>query len=558
MMLRWFTGCLLIAIVLLATIPFSAFPVEAQNNNIQIIGYNQITAPAVSSVGGGALINISLTILKGRGNVYVSTGPLTEIDMQASANMAAQIACKIANVKFTDYDFLFRVETDTVIVGGPSAGAEMTILAYSILSNREINRSVMMTGMINPDGSIGPVGGIEEKAEAAALHGIKLFLVPLGQSVIYRWVRKHGRIGPFPIVYYEKEKINLTEYALEKWGLVVKEVRDIYEALSYFFSVEIEEPSFSELDIPDKVYDLLFLQAEEMERNASLMYDKVSHEFEKIKVDPWTRRQIKKIIDNSLLELNNAKDANDPYFKSSSAFRSLVYSTWAYYLIQYVKGSDLEAEVDNIRNIINISCKKVGGYIQKVDHPNDIGPLISAVKRAYDAKYFFSSAVKLWEKDIYTALYKLSYSKCRAYTALLWLELLDVYSGNYSLSPDVLKRVASSYLSNARIVVSYSSTILKEMGFFYDEVDEAFESYNRAKELFSKNEYLGSLAESTEALALAEFCMARAQIEIGGIKVRDTVMEYAKRRAYLITGVVMNITIPIPSIIYLSYAEKTG
>ncbi len=42
----------------------------------------------------------------------------------------------------------------------------------------KVNPKVMMTGMINPDGTIGPVGGILEKASAAASVGAKLFLIP--------------------------------------------------------------------------------------------------------------------------------------------------------------------------------------------------------------------------------------------------------------------------------------------------------------------------------------------------------------------------------------------
>jgi len=40
---------------------------------------------------------------------------------------------------------------------------------------------IAFTGTINPDGSIGPVGGIQYKLEAVAKDGKKTFLIPIGQ-----------------------------------------------------------------------------------------------------------------------------------------------------------------------------------------------------------------------------------------------------------------------------------------------------------------------------------------------------------------------------------------
>ena len=41
----------------------------------------------------------------------------------------------------------------------------------------------MMTGMINPDGTVGPVGGILEKIMGANSKGIKVFLIPSGSQL---------------------------------------------------------------------------------------------------------------------------------------------------------------------------------------------------------------------------------------------------------------------------------------------------------------------------------------------------------------------------------------
>lgn len=66
-------------------------------------------------------------------------------------------------------------------VDGPSAGGLMTAAFISALQNDQLRPDVAFTGTINPDGSIGPVGGIQYKLEAAAKQGKKLMLIPIGQ-----------------------------------------------------------------------------------------------------------------------------------------------------------------------------------------------------------------------------------------------------------------------------------------------------------------------------------------------------------------------------------------
>ncbi len=66
-------------------------------------------------------------------------------------------------------------------IDGPSAGGLMTSSFVSALLDHELKPDVAFTGTINPDGSIGPVGGIQHKLEAVAKDGKKTFLIPIGQ-----------------------------------------------------------------------------------------------------------------------------------------------------------------------------------------------------------------------------------------------------------------------------------------------------------------------------------------------------------------------------------------
>lgn len=64
---------------------------------------------------------------------------------------------------------------------GYSAGAETTAAMMAALLDRPILPSVTMTGTVNPDGSVGAVGGLRDKLLAAVHEGKKEFGVPVGQ-----------------------------------------------------------------------------------------------------------------------------------------------------------------------------------------------------------------------------------------------------------------------------------------------------------------------------------------------------------------------------------------
>lgn len=70
---------------------------------------------------------------------------------------------------------------------GPSAGAVMTVGFAALLKGDRIQPGIAMTGTINKDGVIGPVGGIPDKMRAAAREGYRTILIPEGQRYDPRW-----------------------------------------------------------------------------------------------------------------------------------------------------------------------------------------------------------------------------------------------------------------------------------------------------------------------------------------------------------------------------------
>jgi len=79
-----------------------------------------------------------------------------------------------------EYVFPVQVDIDSGEVGGPSAGLAFTLALLDQLTPGSLtgDRKVAVTGTISLDGSVGPVGGVVQKTEAAVSAGAKVFLVP--------------------------------------------------------------------------------------------------------------------------------------------------------------------------------------------------------------------------------------------------------------------------------------------------------------------------------------------------------------------------------------------
>jgi len=84
----------------------------------------------------------------------------------------------------------FEVEIDSGSVGGPSAGLAFTLAILDQLTEGELTggRRIAVTGTMSPDGVVGSVGGVPQKAAAVRDLGIDVFIVPraLGEDQLAR------------------------------------------------------------------------------------------------------------------------------------------------------------------------------------------------------------------------------------------------------------------------------------------------------------------------------------------------------------------------------------
>jgi len=79
----------------------------------------------------------------------------------------------------------FPVRINSGSVGGPSAGLAFTLDLMEKLG-RDVDHGyrVAATGEINPDGSVGPIGGVKQKTIGARKAHVDVFLVPAGENAV--------------------------------------------------------------------------------------------------------------------------------------------------------------------------------------------------------------------------------------------------------------------------------------------------------------------------------------------------------------------------------------
>ena len=160
---------------------------------------------------------------------------------------AVTLASMLLGIDPAQYEFSFSVGGR---IDGPSAGGLMTVGVLAALLGDTVDEDAAMTGTINPDGTIGPVGGIPHKIAGAAEAGKTLVLVPAGQ--------RHS------MDYGSGEYVDVVEVG-ERLGVEVREVSTIYEAYRTLTGSELPRPEAGRAtpQLPSRAFDRVQAKARE-------------------------------------------------------------------------------------------------------------------------------------------------------------------------------------------------------------------------------------------------------------------------------------------------------
>ncbi len=493
---------LLLAIILIS--PFQSYASTGRKAFIRVPAVYQ----SANGVSMGALGNLTVEVEPGDGEVYFSADPLTQIDTQGAARTAALVASYVLGKDPLSYNFYYRLESNSMIIGGPSAGAAMTAATMAAMLGMDIRKDVLITGMINPDGTIGPVGGIPEKLEAAAKGGAKIFLIPAGQRIVERTVPKEEKIGPIVITTVEKKKVDLIDLG-KKLGVKVIEVATISDAVKYLLGLELKVPSPAEPKIPGKVKSILVKWVNHYLNESESIRAYVRNNLTKLSY--LAKKVVKRVLSYSedlSSKARNEMNQGEYYTASSSAFQSTYEAEYAKGLLEYaVEGPKA---VNDMISRVNSKVNTVGSKLNatKPNSFTSLEALIAAKTRYYMARDALDRGAQLASRQAYLdssdwgAIHWLAYAYWRAETAETWTWLFGLSKGQ-GVPEARVKKVASVLLYESESVTSYALSLLQDIGVSSDLLNEASNDLNKAEAAYSSGDIYGSLGLATSSLAKA-------------------------------------------------------
>jgi uncharacterized protein len=378
-----------------------------------------VTVPLVadrSTDGGdeGVLLSAQVIVTNGTGHVFVDTSPYTQVDLQGSARLAAMVASDVLGIDQKAHDFYYIIDISSPIIGGPSAGGALTVATIAAMNNWTLKPGVVMTGMIDPDESIGPVGGIPSKLEAAAAENVTLFLIPEGQGTVT--VRKTitRTKGAFIISEEKEETVDVVELG-KKLNVTVKEVGTIQDAVLAFTNHEITKPVYKGTILTPRYLNLLEPLATNLKKESRAMYEETALLAAK-----------NKFLDQAKDILNSAdKMYGDKkyYAATSSYFNAMINMRFVQWSDGYSKATDKEQYltelVGKVEEQIKLSENSLENF--KSYGVSDVEAVGAAESRITTARARLDEAKKLNDTD--EKISSLAFANERARTAEWWLTL---------------------------------------------------------------------------------------------------------------------------------------
>jgi len=446
----------------------------------------------------GVATEAIVSLSRGEGAVYISVEPMSQIDMQASLNIAYLIASHVSKVNISKYNVYVRVVSDTPIIGGPSASGFLTVAITSLLLNQTLRRDTVMTGMIMPDGLIGPVGGIPEKLLAARSVGAKVMLIPAGQR--YSTDLNTG------------QKVDVVSKGAEL-GIKIVEVANIYDALRNF-GINVSEPKPTDPMINP---DITMIYREWVQKLNSTLNDlkrDIMYLSSNISLSPT----LKNIVSTYMSLVNNSSSRGyeeytreDIYSSASDYFIAVIYADtirWIYLLSKNIsRYNDLYDTIkdqyryayDKYRSILESILRR--GYVDL----SKLAVLNEVSYRIYEANTTLNNLPRpgarvLTLDDIYNAVYTL----WRINSSLEWMRLYDLTPpSNTYVSLSTLRRYSYTLINYVQTLLIY----LNSLGVMLDSstATKISSMINLATILYREGDYIAvnSLATYLSSLTTA-------------------------------------------------------
>ncbi|MBN2880732.1 hypothetical protein JXM83_01645 [Candidatus Woesearchaeota archaeon] len=443
---------LLITILILGTLLFSVHA----DSDMKLLA---VTTQNGIMTGSGA--DLSLSITKGTGNVFMDTFPFTKLDTQMSTRYAKEIACNYLDEDCSDVNFFYTIRANTAIIGGPSAGASITFLTISKLKSYDVPQNIAITGTINLGGLIGKVGGVKEKIEAASSLGIKKVFIPTGDRFFYEDydltinVSDYGDIYNFENNNSNKTKLDLVEYG-KTLDVEVIEVASIDDLICSVYNKNCDNLN-EELNIDDEYQKTMLGIGINLCNRTNLLVDKINN--------PYLTSALKTNTINMSLDIDIASLV-DLFMKRRTAFTYEKYYSMASFcfsanliLQDHLKKDLTRAEVIDQMEKLTKSLQYFREQISKkeIKSITDLQTYIIVKERLYETEDYLNviNTTSNNESILKYSKSALSFGTERFYSASMWSEFFDKDKNYFEMDSQTLKNACLNKIFEAQERVEY-------------------------------------------------------------------------------------------------------
>lgn len=156
--------------------------------------------------------------------IYEEMSGGTGAQWRAGVWVSAFVAANVLNKDLTDFTF---AASSGGFIDGASASGLMAGGFLATMTGAKIDANATMTGIINPDGTIGPVGGIPEKFAGSIEKGKKRLGYPIGM----RWTKSEAT----------GKLVDLQQLAKDK-GAEAVEIANVNDAYQLLTGKRLPEP----------------------------------------------------------------------------------------------------------------------------------------------------------------------------------------------------------------------------------------------------------------------------------------------------------------------------
>lgn len=463
-------------------------PMAAASSSITILSVSE------GDMRSGGVATAYLETQPGSGSVFIDSLPLTRLDTQISTRFAREYACQLSDTSCANRDFFYTLRASSSIIGGPSAGAALTVLTYAELEGLEIDPSIAMTGTVNAGGLIGPVGGVEEKAIAAREQGFSRVLVPSFEGS-----------------------------GVEVEGIEIIPVVDVEEAIRYFTGSEIDRGP-STISVPAEYRS-------QMESVAVQLCDRAQQLTRLVEADNETSRFLSRASESSA--------STDYYSAASFCFSAS---------LRLQQDHFANKTQDELRTILRQLQVDIDAFDADLD-AREVSTIADLEVFMVVRERLLESSELLDEEDVRNiSSANLAYALERFSSAEAWSSFFGkVPSRQIDLSDEQLSMSCSQKVAEARERLNYIQLILDT------PLDSAQSAISSATEDQAQDEWALCLFKATKAKAEADAVITAVY---AGESLNQTVSRQRQKARFTLAQQSESNNFPIISYAYYEYSDS--